>query len=50
MSNTMENIAMVERHNMMNTVILDTNLGNFGSLDLELEMNLTCRYRSEVLL
>ena len=50
MSNTMENIAMVERRNMMNNVILDTNLRNFSSLDLELEMSLTCRYRSEVLL
>ena len=50
MSNTMENIAMVERRNMMNNVILDTNLRNFSSLDLKLEMSLTCRYRSEVLL
>ena len=46
----MENIAMMERPNMMNTDILDTNLKNLSSLDLELERSLTCRYRSEVLL
>ena len=46
----MENIAMMERPNMMNTDILDTNLKILSSLDLELERSLTCRYRSEVLL
>ena len=50
MSNTMENIAMVEKRGVMNTAVkANDNLGNFTSLD-DLEMRLTCRYRSEVLL
>ncbi len=52
MSNTMEDIAMVERRGVMNTTVTtvkDNNLGNFTSLD-DLEMRLACRYRSEVLL
>ena len=49
MTNTMENIAMVERRGMMNSIVKDNNLANFSSLD-DLEMSLTCRYRSEVLL
>ena len=43
MTNTMENIAMVERR------VKKNNLADFSSLD-DLEMSLTCRYRSEVLL